>query len=59
MYILFRDLKPENILVNKDENEKITLKIADFGISKASESQYLETLCGYIFLFYLFIYFIY
>jgi hypothetical protein len=40
--------------VNKDENGKITLKIADFGVSKTTGV--LQTLCGYIFFFVLILY---
>ncbi|WP_404477799.1 protein kinase domain-containing protein [Sphingobacterium sp. ML3W] len=36
-YIL-RDLKPQNILL-KEENEILTAKISDFGISKLIDSQ--------------------
>lgn len=33
----FRDLKPRNILVDEDENFKIILKLADFGVSCSSK----------------------
>lgn len=39
--IAHRDLKPANILVNKDKStNKITLKIADFGLSHAFDENF-------------------
>lgn len=40
--IVHRDVKPENILVQ--DREPMRVKLADFGLSKASD--YLKTLCG-------------
>ncbi|KAF8326645.1 kinase-like domain-containing protein [Cantharellus anzutake] len=43
--VVHRDLKPENVLLTKDDPPKA--KIADFGLSKAIDSQtFLKTMCG-------------
>ena len=40
--IIHRDIKPENIMIN-DENE---VRLIDFGLSKASSKNKMQTMCG-------------
>lgn len=40
------DLKPENILSGDDDDGCQTIKIADFGFSKAFDESTLRTSCG-------------
>lgn len=46
--IVHRDLKPENIFVNVVNDEKMTLKIGDFGLARFSEARTIPptTPCG-------------
>ncbi|KAL0957057.1 hypothetical protein HGRIS_003155 [Hohenbuehelia grisea] len=44
--IVHRDLKPANILIHGVSNESLTLKIADFGLSKVAQASGLQTKCG-------------
>ncbi|CAD8118346.1 unnamed protein product [Paramecium sonneborni] len=44
--IILRDLSPKSILVKKLSNNRILLKIADFGISRITEDGYAESRTG-------------
>ncbi|MCJ1304537.1 hypothetical protein MMC08_007350 [Hypocenomyce scalaris] len=43
--IVHRDLKPDNILVQQ-RSHRIRIKVADFGVSTETGSEYLRSLCG-------------
>eukprot|EP00127_Corallochytrium_limacisporum_P001492 Clim_evm12s60 gene=Clim_evmTU12s60 len=47
--ICHRDLKPANILIARDRNAPVKewcVKIADFGLARATESNEMQTMCG-------------
>jgi len=44
--IVHRDLKLENLLLVKDNDPNLTLKLADFGLSKLYQGKALQTACG-------------
>nr|XP_002128230.1 calcium/calmodulin-dependent protein kinase type IV-like [Ciona intestinalis]XP_009858323.1 calcium/calmodulin-dependent protein kinase type IV-like [Ciona intestinalis] len=43
--IVHRDLKPENLLY-ADESDNSSLKVADFGLSRIKDSDFMKTVCG-------------
>jgi len=44
--IVHRDLKLENLLLVKENDPNLTLKLADFGLSKLYQGKALQTACG-------------
>jgi len=44
--IVHRDLKLENLLLVKESDPELTLKLADFGLSKLYSGKALQTACG-------------
>ena len=44
--IVHRDLKPDNILIKNGKNNKLTIKLCDYGISKAEKFTRLRTHTG-------------
>jgi len=44
--IVHRDLKPENLLLTSWDDNKATIKVADFGLAKFLENGTLNTVCG-------------
>lgn len=38
--ILHRDIKPSNIMITQDKNERLDVRILDFGIAKLIETEH-------------------
>jgi serine/threonine protein kinase len=46
-FLIHRDLKPDNLLLHQDKNLRYTIKISDYGLSRAiTTDDFAKTQCG-------------